>query len=150
MDVKWKRNQTLVHRFPNGEKLEESQETVFQRRTELQTHDVAEGKVTWRLQQVQVPDSGSYTCYVQSPENYDEAHIKLRVAGNFSTSQKTRIIMIVVVFLVVLGLLVTFLLCSRKRKNQRMVIDPAQKKNEKKSRDQQGSPILSWGAPASL
>ncbi|XP_074072888.1 butyrophilin-like protein 2 [Macrotis lagotis] len=124
MTVKWFRNQTLVHRFPNGEKLEESQETVFQRRMELQTHDMTEGKVTLRIQQVQVSDSGSYTCYVRSPENYDEAYIRLWVAGNFSTSQKTHIITIAAVFLVVLGLLVTFLLC-RKRKNQRSIIDSA-------------------------
>ncbi|XP_074070617.1 butyrophilin-like protein 2 [Macrotis lagotis] len=77
--VKWFRYQTLVHRFPSGEKLEESQGAEFQGRTELLRHDMTEGKVTLRIQQVQVSDSGPYTCYVRSPENYDEAHTELQV-----------------------------------------------------------------------
>ncbi|XP_068926895.1 butyrophilin subfamily 1 member A1-like [Petaurus breviceps papuanus] len=77
MTVKWYRNQTLMHRYPNGKKLEESQGTEFQRLKQ----DMAEGKVTLRMHQVQVSDSSLYTCQVQSPDHCEEAHIELHVAG---------------------------------------------------------------------
>ncbi|XP_027704021.1 butyrophilin-like protein 2 isoform X3 [Vombatus ursinus] len=86
MTVNWFRNQTLVHRYPTGEKLEGSQGTEFQGRTELLKCDMAEGKVTLRIQQVQVSDSGPYTCHFRSPDNCDEAHIELHVAGTFTVS----------------------------------------------------------------
>ncbi|XP_074070640.1 butyrophilin-like protein 2 [Macrotis lagotis] len=101
MTVKWFRHKTLIYRFPNGEKLEESQGAEFQGRTELLTSDLAEGKVTLRIQQVQVFDSGSYTCHVRSPENYDEAHAELQVTETLDVSQKTFHETIVIVILVI-------------------------------------------------
>ncbi|XP_074072887.1 butyrophilin-like protein 2 isoform X2 [Macrotis lagotis] len=88
MSVTWFRNKTLIHKFPSGEKLEEFQGAELEGRTELLTPDLAEGKVTLRIQQVQISDSGPYTCHVRSPENYDEAHAELQVTENLATSQK--------------------------------------------------------------
>ncbi|XP_020823522.1 butyrophilin-like protein 2 isoform X2 [Phascolarctos cinereus] len=101
MTVNWFRNQTLVYRYLNGENLEESQGTEFQGRTELLKHDMAEGKVTLKIQQVQVSDSGPYTCQFQSLDSHSEAHIELQIEESLPTSQKTLPIMIVAVFLVV-------------------------------------------------
>ncbi|XP_074065086.1 butyrophilin-like protein 2 [Macrotis lagotis] len=114
--VKWFRNQTLVHRFPSGEKLEESQGSEFQGRMELLTHDMAEGKMTLRIQQVQVSDSGSYTCYVRSPENYNEAHAELQVTENLFTSEKIHIIIPVILVIFMVAFTIVFL---RRRKQLR-------------------------------
>ncbi|XP_078013006.1 myelin-oligodendrocyte glycoprotein-like isoform X1 [Phascolarctos cinereus] len=104
MTVNWFRNQTLVHSYPAGEKQQESQGTGLQGRMELLKHDMAGGKVTLRIQQVQVSDSGQYTCRVQSPDSCDEAHIELQVAENLPPSQKTlAIFLIVVFFMVIIG-----------------------------------------------
>ncbi|XP_043849668.1 selection and upkeep of intraepithelial T-cells protein 2-like [Dromiciops gliroides] len=81
MTVNSFRNQTLVHRYPSRENLEESQRVEFQRRMELLKHDMAEGKVTLRIHQVQVSDAGPYTCYFHSSSYHSEAHIELQVAG---------------------------------------------------------------------
>ncbi|XP_027712737.1 myelin-oligodendrocyte glycoprotein-like isoform X2 [Vombatus ursinus] len=116
MTVNWFRNQTLVYRYPNGENLEESQGTELQGRTELLKHDMAEGKVTLRIQQVQVSDSGPYTCQMQSPTYHSEAHIELQIAECLPTSQKTLPIMIAAVVLVVFtgSLMVTCFFCKTK------------------------------------
>ncbi|XP_072467062.1 myelin-oligodendrocyte glycoprotein-like isoform X2 [Notamacropus eugenii] len=100
MTVNWFRNEILVLKYPNEEKLEGSHGAEIQKRMELLQHDMAEGKVTLRIQQVQVNDSGQYTCCVQSPDSYDQGHIELLVAENLQGSQKTHT-MIVAVFLVV-------------------------------------------------
>ncbi|XP_078013002.1 butyrophilin-like protein 2 isoform X1 [Phascolarctos cinereus] len=123
MTVNWFRNHTLVHRYPTGKKLEESQGSEFQGRMELLKHDMAEGKVTLRIQQVQVSDSGQYTCRVQSPDNYDEAHIELQVAENLPTSQKTLAIFLVVVFLVVIigSVFVIYFFCQTQLQRGREV-----------------------------
>ncbi|XP_036599006.1 myelin-oligodendrocyte glycoprotein-like [Trichosurus vulpecula] len=104
MAVNWFRNQTLVLRYPTGEKLEESQGAELQGRTELLKQDMAEGKVTLRIQQVLVSDSGPYTCCVLSHDNCDEAQLELQVADNLPTSQKT-FTMIVSIVLVFIGFL---------------------------------------------
>ncbi|XP_074073390.1 butyrophilin-like protein 2 isoform X2 [Macrotis lagotis] len=85
MTVKWFRNHTLVHGYPNGGKLEESQGDEFQGRTELLKHDLTEGKVTLRIQQVQVSNSGPYICHVQLADYYDEANTELQVEEILST-----------------------------------------------------------------
>ncbi|XP_068926887.1 butyrophilin-like protein 2 isoform X2 [Petaurus breviceps papuanus] len=117
MTVKWFRNQTLVFRYPNGEEPGESQGTEFQGRLELLKQDMAEGKITLRFWQVQVSDSGPYTCRVQSPDNCDEADIELQVAENLHGFQKplTVTIGILLVFLVSFLLIYFF----RQRKLQR-------------------------------
>ncbi|XP_074073383.1 butyrophilin-like protein 8 isoform X2 [Macrotis lagotis] len=102
MTVKWFRNQTLVYNHPSGEKLGESQGDEFQGRMELLKHDLPEGKVTLRIQQVQVSDSGSYTCGVHSLDYSDETHIELQVTETLHTSQKISTGTIITVFLVVL------------------------------------------------
>nr|XP_020845472.1 myelin-oligodendrocyte glycoprotein-like [Phascolarctos cinereus] len=118
--VNWFRNQTLVHSFSTGEKLEESQGTELQGRVELLKHDMAEGKVTLKIQDVQVSDSGLYTCHVQSADNYDEAHIELQVAEHLPTSQKTLAVMIVAVFsVVIIGSIFTSYFFCQSTKNQR-------------------------------
>ncbi|XP_072471753.1 butyrophilin-like protein 2 [Notamacropus eugenii] len=80
MIVNWFRNKTLVHWEPIREKLEESQNVELQGRTEPQKCNMTEGKVTLRIQQVQVSDSGPYTCQFQSLEYHSEAHFELQVA----------------------------------------------------------------------
>ncbi|XP_072472905.1 myelin-oligodendrocyte glycoprotein-like [Notamacropus eugenii] len=84
--VNWFRNDILVLKYPNEEKLEKSHSVKFQKRMELLQHDMAEGKVTLRIQEVQVNDSGRYTCCVQSPDNHDEGHIELLVAAGMANN----------------------------------------------------------------
>ncbi|XP_074073385.1 butyrophilin-like protein 2 [Macrotis lagotis] len=91
MSVKWFRNQTLVYQYLNGEL---SQSAEFQGRMELLKHDLALGKLTLRIQQVQVSDSGPYTCQVQSYNYYHESYIELQVVETFFTTQKTLTIVI--------------------------------------------------------
>ncbi|XP_043853495.1 butyrophilin-like protein 3 [Dromiciops gliroides] len=121
MIVNWCRNQTLMHWCPNGEKLEESQSAEFQGRIELLKYNMAEGKVTLRTQQVQVSDSGLYTCHFQSSDYHTEAHIELHVTENHPTSQKTPTISIVAVSSVVLmvSILVIYFFCKTKLQRPR-------------------------------
>ncbi|XP_072466436.1 butyrophilin-like protein 8 isoform X3 [Notamacropus eugenii] len=79
MTVNWFRNKTLMYKYPIGKKLEESQGSDFQGRMELPKYNKAEGKVTLRIQQVQVSDSGPYTCQLQSSDYHSEAHMELQV-----------------------------------------------------------------------
>ncbi|XP_072467064.1 butyrophilin-like protein 2 [Notamacropus eugenii] len=103
MIVNWFKNETLVFKYPNEEKLEESQGAEFQKRVELVHHDMAEGKVTLSIQQVQVNDSGQYTCCVQSPDNHDEGHIELQVAENLQKSQKIHTMIVATSLMVSIG-----------------------------------------------
>ncbi|XP_043852358.1 butyrophilin-like protein 8 [Dromiciops gliroides] len=89
MTVKWFRNQTLVHSYPNEDKVEETQDPEFQGRTELLKDDLAEGKVILRIHQVQLSDAGHYICQFQSPGYSNDASFELQVTENFPTSKKT-------------------------------------------------------------
>ncbi|XP_068926892.1 butyrophilin-like protein 2 isoform X6 [Petaurus breviceps papuanus] len=119
MIVKWFRNQTLVLGYPSGEKPEESQGAEFQRRLELLKQDMAEGKMTLRIRQVQVSDSGSYTCRVQSPDNYDNAHVELQVAENLHRFQKTLTMIFGILLLSVASLFLIYFFCQRKLQRPR-------------------------------
>ncbi|XP_036599790.1 butyrophilin subfamily 1 member A1-like [Trichosurus vulpecula] len=145
MTVNWLRNQTLVHRYPIGEKLEESQGSEIQGRTELLKCDMAEGKVTLKMQQVRISDSGPYTCQFQSPNCHSEAHMEQQVAENLPTSQKDLPVMIVAVFLVVFtgSILVVYFFHKTKLQRTRAEIIPlhlAPEGGQKSSKDPSSSP----------
>ncbi|XP_043853117.1 myelin-oligodendrocyte glycoprotein-like [Dromiciops gliroides] len=122
MTVTWFRNQTLVHRYPNEEKMEESQGAEFQGRMELLKDDMAEGKVTLRIQKIQVSDSGPYTCHFQSPDNYAEAHTELQVAENFSIYKKTLILIVAVCLVFTVSSLVIYFFWKRNLLRTREII----------------------------
>ncbi|XP_027703949.1 butyrophilin-like protein 2 isoform X2 [Vombatus ursinus] len=145
MTVNWFRNQTLVHRYPIREKLEASQGTEFKGRTKLLKRDMAKGKVTLRIQQVQVSDSGLYTCCVQSPDNYDEAHIELQVAENLHRSQKTLTVIVAVFLVIFLGsLFVIYFFCKRKLQRTREVFQKDQFQEEDREAERTaGTSLLS-------
>ncbi|XP_043849670.1 butyrophilin-like protein 2 [Dromiciops gliroides] len=118
MIVKWFRGQTLVHRYCNEDKVEETQDPEFQERTELLKHDMAEGKVILRIQQVKVSDTGLYVCLFLSPDYNNDTEFELQVtemefgdlfSENLSISRKTDCERIVVVFPIVFsGFLVIY------------------------------------------
>ncbi|XP_072467063.1 myelin-oligodendrocyte glycoprotein-like [Notamacropus eugenii] len=120
MMVNWFRNQNLVYRYSNREKLEEFQGAEFQGRMELLHHDMAEGKVILRIHHVQVSDSGQYTCCIQAPDNYNETHVELQVAENLPSSRMTRVIIAAVPCVVFIGsLFLIYFFCARKRQRSR-------------------------------
>ncbi|XP_072466435.1 butyrophilin-like protein 8 isoform X2 [Notamacropus eugenii] len=145
MTVNWFRNKTLMYKYPIGKKLEESQGSDFQGRMELPKYNKAEGKVTLRIQQVQVSDSGPYTCQLQSSDYHSEAHMELQVEGNYSTSQKTLPIIITAVFLFVFicFFLVIYFFCKTKLQTTKEEIIPrwaATKGGQRSTRDLPASP----------
>ncbi|XP_043849635.1 uncharacterized protein LOC122747913 [Dromiciops gliroides] len=122
MTVKWFRNQTLVHSYPNEDKVEETQDPEFQGRTELLKDDLAEGKVILRIHQVQLSDAGHYICQFQSPGYSNDASFELQVTDNFPTYKKTLIVIVAVCLLFTVSSLVIYFFWKRNLLGTREII----------------------------
>ncbi|XP_072471771.1 butyrophilin-like protein 2 [Notamacropus eugenii] len=81
MTVKWVRDPLIVHLYRRGQEVKENQAPAFQGRTTMLREDMAEGKVTIIIHQVQLSDTGQYTCYFQKVSFYNETSFDLKVAA---------------------------------------------------------------------
>ncbi|XP_043852618.1 myelin-oligodendrocyte glycoprotein-like isoform X2 [Dromiciops gliroides] len=117
MTVKWVRGPLVVHLYRMGQEVEEVQAPAFQGRTTLLREDMAEGKVTLRIHQVQLSDTGWYTCYFQAGPLYNETSFHLHVAENRPTSQKRVKIIVPVSLVVFIGVLLVLGICFFYQRN---------------------------------
>ncbi|XP_074065079.1 butyrophilin subfamily 3 member A2-like [Macrotis lagotis] len=99
MTVKWVSGPLVVVLYRRGQEVEDVQAPLFQGRTKLLRQDMAEGKVTVIIHQVQLSDSGQYTCYFQAGTFHNETSFDLQVTENLATSQKIPATMILVIIL---------------------------------------------------
>ncbi|XP_043852617.1 myelin-oligodendrocyte glycoprotein-like isoform X1 [Dromiciops gliroides] len=153
MTVKWVRGPLVVHLYRMGQEVEEVQAPAFQGRTTLLREDMAEGKVTLRIHQVQLSDTGWYTCYFQAGPLYNETSFHLHVAENRPTSQKRVKIIVPVSLVVFIGVLLVLGICffyqrnlQRHRGVSKWPIPGGRQRNKS---DQQGAIYLSQGPPTS-
>ncbi|XP_077319619.1 butyrophilin subfamily 1 member A1-like [Lithobates pipiens] len=72
MEIKWLRSQdsSLVHHYRNGR--DETVNTDFYGRIQLIKDEIKRGNISLRIQNIKVSDEGSYTCYFQNENMFDE------------------------------------------------------------------------------
>nr|XP_033779533.1 butyrophilin subfamily 1 member A1-like isoform X2 [Geotrypetes seraphini] len=82
MHIRWFRNgfHDVVHLYENQKDQIGQQSPEYQGRTELITNHI-NGSVSLRINNVGFNDEGTYTCFFQSPENYEEANVELKRAS---------------------------------------------------------------------
>nr|XP_033771613.1 butyrophilin subfamily 1 member A1-like [Geotrypetes seraphini] len=85
MQVRWfqTRFDLIVHLYENGKDRNKEQIPEYRDRTELIRKDISCGSVSLRIYNIQLDDTGSYTCFFQSDTYYEEATLELKVANTF-------------------------------------------------------------------
>ncbi|XP_067865502.1 butyrophilin subfamily 1 member A1-like [Heterodontus francisci] len=83
LEVRWfKLDFTLpVHLYTEGQDRPGVQDKAYQGRTELFKEEFPHGNASLKLKKIISSDEGSYTCFIDSKSNYEEAVINLKVGG---------------------------------------------------------------------
>ncbi|XP_067405795.1 uncharacterized protein [Emydura macquarii macquarii] len=83
MELRWFRSRfsAVMHLYRGGQDQYGEQMPEYQGRTELLKVDIANGSVSLRILNIRPSDDGQYKCFFQSGVSYEEALLKLQVAG---------------------------------------------------------------------
>ena len=85
MELRWFREKVSPAVFVSREGREQEGEEMaeYRGRVSLVEDHIAEGSVAVRLQEVKASDDGEYRCFFRQDENYEEAIVHLKVAGEW-------------------------------------------------------------------
>lgn len=83
MELRWFRKKVSPAVFVRREGREQAGEQMpeYRGRVTLVEDDIAAGHVAVRIQGVKASDDGEYRCFFRQDENYEEAIVHLKVAG---------------------------------------------------------------------
>ncbi|XP_016298854.1 polymeric immunoglobulin receptor-like [Sinocyclocheilus anshuiensis] len=68
LKVEWRRKETLVHLYQDGESQTEAQQQDYQDRAHLLTEEIQHGNFSLRLDDLRAEDEGQYTCIVYNKQ----------------------------------------------------------------------------------
>lgn len=83
MEVRWSRSQfsSVVLVYQGGRERAEEQMERYRGRTTFVSDGISKGSVALIIHNVTAHDEGTYRCYFQQGRSYDEAAMRLMVAG---------------------------------------------------------------------
>uniref|UniRef100_A0A8C8SJ81 Butyrophilin subfamily 1 member A1 n=1 Tax=Pelusios castaneus TaxID=367368 RepID=A0A8C8SJ81_9SAUR len=83
MEVRWFQSQfsPVVHLYRDGRDQYGEQIPEYRGRTELLKDNIANGRVSLRIRNIQPSDDGQYKCFFQSGVSYEQALLELQVAA---------------------------------------------------------------------
>lgn len=83
MELRWFREKVSPAVFVRREGREQPGEQMaeYRGRVTLVEDRIAKGRVAVRIQDVKASDDGEYRCFFRQDENYEEATVHLKVAG---------------------------------------------------------------------
>ena len=86
MELRWFREKVSPAVFVSREGREQEGEEIaeYRGRVSLVEDHIAEGRVAVRIQEVKASDDGEYRCFFRQDENYEEAIVHLKVAGEWT------------------------------------------------------------------
>ncbi|XP_062860059.1 butyrophilin-like protein 2 [Trichomycterus rosablanca] len=82
LEVEWKRTDTLVHLWQNGQSEPESQNQDYRQRAHFFSEEVKHGNFSLLLTNVTSKDAGVYRCVVYTEKESDEASIEIKEADH--------------------------------------------------------------------
>uniref|UniRef100_UPI00398E34B6 butyrophilin subfamily 1 member A1-like n=1 Tax=Pristiophorus japonicus TaxID=55135 RepID=UPI00398E34B6 len=83
LEVRWFKSDftSPVHLYTGGQDQPNVQDKAYQGRTELFKEEFPRGNASLKLKKIKASDEGTYTCFIDSKSNYEEAVINLKVGG---------------------------------------------------------------------
>lgn len=83
MEVRWIRTQfsPAVFVYKGGQQRPEEQMEEYRERTSLVNDNIGKGHVALVIYNITAHEDGTYRCYFQEGRSYDEASLRLMVAG---------------------------------------------------------------------
>ncbi|XP_067829987.1 butyrophilin subfamily 1 member A1-like [Heptranchias perlo] len=83
LEVRWFKSDftSPVHLCTDRQDRPDVQDKAYQGRTELFKDEFPRGNASLKLKKIRASDEGSYTCFIDSKSNYEEAVMNLKVGG---------------------------------------------------------------------